>query len=90
MNDITVTTSDLRLLLNSQAESPVLYLRRDDETGEPDETDVWADALVVHDDVIVHRHELLDALGGHDETTDALEQLLPLYQETLDGLLGEA
>jgi hypothetical protein len=84
---LTVTTTDLRKLLDAQAESPVLYLARDDETGEPVRLEVWAAAHAPDADIIVHRHELVDALGGPDHpdgvTDDALAHLLEGYQNLL-------
>lgn len=87
---LIITTDHLRELLGSQAESPVLYVARDESTGEPVRLEVWAEALAPHGDVVVRKHELVDALGGPDHpdgvTKDALENLLEGYQAEVDGM----
>jgi hypothetical protein len=89
---LTVTTADLRKLLSGPSETPVLYVARDEETGEFVRVDVWDEALVFGQDIVVYKHELVDALGGPDHpdgvTEDALEHLLPGYQETVDGIVA--
>jgi hypothetical protein len=87
---LKVTTSDLRALLDGTSERPVLYVARDEDTGEPVSLEVWAEALVPHGDIIARRHELVDALGGPDHpdgvTEDALENLLEGYQDEVDAI----
>lgn len=84
---LTITTADLRALLDGPSEKPVLYVARDEETGEAVSLEVWAEALVDHADIVAHRHELEDALGGPDHpdgvTEDALENLLEGYQNII-------
>lgn len=89
---LNVTIADLRKLLDSPAEQPVLYVMRDEESGKPDRLDVWAEAYVSEDDIVVGREELVDALDGADEPhkvdDDALKDLLEEYQEVVDEILG--
>jgi hypothetical protein len=85
---LTVTTDNLRDLLASGAEDPVLYVARDEDTGEPVRLEVWDEALVPHGDIVARKHELVDALGGPNHpdgvTQDALEHLLEGYQAEVD------
>lgn len=76
----TITTADLRKLLNSPAENPVLYVNRD--TDEP-ELDVWASAYVSRGDVVITRTDLIDWLG---DDLDGIEEYLPELQDTVDGI----
>jgi hypothetical protein len=89
---LNVTIADLKKLLDGPSDSPVLYVSRDENTGEPVRLDVWDDAYALYADVVVRKHELVDALGGPDHpdgvTDDALEHLLSGYQETVDGIVG--
>ncbi|PPS89420.1 hypothetical protein [Streptomyces sp. MH60] len=89
---LNVTIADLRKLLDGPSDSPVLYVSRDEDTGEPVRLDVWDDAYVLYADVVARKHELVDALGGPDHpdgiTDGALKNLLPLYQGTVDGIVG--
>lgn len=85
---LTVTTDNLRELLNGPSDNPVLYVARDEDTGEPVRLEVWDEALVPHGDIVTRKHELVDALGGPDHpdgvTQDALEHLLEGYQAEVD------
>lgn len=64
---LTVTTTHLRNLLDGPSENPVLYVARDEDTGEPVRLDVWDEALVHHGDIVARRHELNEVLGAVDE-----------------------
>jgi hypothetical protein len=87
---LTVTTANLRELLASPAQDPVLYVARDENTGEPVRLEVWAEAYVPNADIMVRQHELVDALGGPNHpdgvTEDALEHLLEGYQAEIDAM----
>lgn len=85
---LILKTGHLRELLASQAQDPVLYVACDEDTGEPVRLEIWAEAHVPHDDIIVRQHELVDALGGPNHpdgvTDDALEHLREGYQAKVD------
>ncbi|MFI0967124.1 hypothetical protein ACH4S8_37920 [Streptomyces sp. NPDC021080] len=88
---LTLTTDDLRQLLASQALEPVLYIVRDEDTGEAIRVEVGPQAYAPHDDIVGHRHELVDDLGGPDHpdgvTKDALEHLVEGWQNALEDVL---
>ena len=83
----TVTAAHLQALLGSSAESPVLYLKADED--ETPELDVWAGALVDHHQVITTQADARDALGD-DPDEEATASYLATLQETLDELLAHA
>lgn len=90
MNAPAITRADVRQLLAHPGEDPVLYLKAgpDDEGGEL-EPDVWVSAYVHHSKVLVHRHEVVDALGedpDDDEVDDYLEQLEQTVEEVAAAL----
>lgn len=85
---LIITTADLRGLLDAPSEQPVLYVARDETTGEPVRLEVGAEAhLPNSDDIIVRKDELVDALGGPDHpdgvTEGALEGLLEGLQDII-------
>jgi hypothetical protein len=88
---LTVTTENLQALLAGASEEPVLYVVRDDDTREPVRLEVWDAALVDGGDIVVRKHDLVDALGGPDHpdgvTQDALEHALSPYQDTVNEIL---
>jgi hypothetical protein len=83
MDAPVVTSFDIRQLLGSPAQEPVLYLKAgpDDEGGEL-EADVWASAYVHHSKVIVRRGEVVDAIGD-DPDDDAVKHYLTLLKQTV-------
>lgn len=83
-NQPTVTVADVRALLASGADEPVLYLKLD---GDTPEVDVWAAALVNHHQVITTRHDAEDALGENPDS-EAIEGYLELLQNTVDEILA--
>ncbi|MFI8206678.1 hypothetical protein [Streptomyces sp. NPDC085937] len=90
MNTPVIIRADIEQLLAATGEDPVLYLKAgpDDEGGEL-EPDVWVSAYVHHSKVIVHRHEVVDALGDDpdaDDVDDYVEQLQPAVEEVAAGL----
>lgn len=84
---LTVTSADLRTVLDSRSEKPVLYVDRDEDTNKPVHLEVWDEAYVNHGDIVVRQHELRDVVGEADGE-DALTHLLPEYQATVDELLA--
>ncbi|MFD8648681.1 hypothetical protein [Streptomyces mirabilis] len=84
---LKVTTTHLRELLDSRAIDPVLYIARDEDTGEQVRLEVGPDAYAPNDDIIGHRHELVDGLGGPNHpdgvTEDALENQVEGWQNVL-------
>lgn len=87
---LKMTTDNLRALLADVGEKPVLYVARDEDTGEPVRLQVWVEAYVPDGDIVVRKHELVDALGGpgHPDgvTDDALEHLLEGFQAEVDAM----
>jgi hypothetical protein len=79
-----VTRDDIRQLIDSSAQEPVLYLKAgpDDEGGTL-ELDVWAAAYVPESKVVVHRRDVVDAVGDAPDTND-LDHYLGLLQATVD------
>ncbi|MEV4335308.1 hypothetical protein AB0K02_33240 [Streptomyces sp. NPDC049597] len=73
----------MRQLLDAPSDDPVLYVSHESE--EP-QLDVWAAAYVPHDDTVVHRWELLDALG--DAPDEDIWDHLALLQETVEEIVG--
>ncbi|MFE6716817.1 hypothetical protein ACFVDU_04415 [Streptomyces albidoflavus] len=90
---LAITKADLNTLLTSPAEEPVLYLQRDEETGEITGLDVWAAAYVPADDIVVRLEELTDELAPDElneaEKNEALGHLAESYQDHLDNLLDD-
>lgn len=86
---IPITAADVMALLTSGAEEPVLYLQRDDETGEHDDISVWAGAYVPHADVIAYRSQIADQVDTNTPADDeTLTALLAELQETVDTILA--
>lgn len=81
---LEVTVADIRALLASGAEQPVLYVKRgpDNEGGDL-ELDVWAAALVDHRAVVITREEVEDILAG-DTSAEAIREALDSIQEQVD------
>ncbi|WP_331732935.1 hypothetical protein OG613_48955 (plasmid) [Streptomyces sp. NBC_00015] len=84
MNGPVIIRAHVQQLLASPGEDPVLYLKAgpNDEGGEL-EVDHWVAAYVPHPKVLVHRHEVVDAIG-EDPDEDAVEHYLTLLQPTVD------
>lgn len=82
-----ITVADIRKLLESPAEDPVLYVKVDDEDGTLS-IDVWASALVPHNLVITHQARLLEDTG-HNATDDLLLEEVKALQEDVDRIAGE-
>ncbi|MFD9394984.1 hypothetical protein ACFWBB_30930 [Streptomyces sp. NPDC060000] len=85
MSAPTVTRADIQQLLASTGEDPVLYLKAGpDNEGGPLEVDVWVSAYVSHARVLVHRHEVVDAIGDAPDDDDVDEYLSELEQTVED------
>ncbi|MFE9252875.1 hypothetical protein [Streptomyces sp. NPDC007088] len=87
-----ITVSNLSLLLDAPHEDPVLYLERDEDTGEITGLGVWAEALVPNADIFLRHEELADQLSDNptgEVLTGALDHLAEVYQFDLDRMLGE-
>ncbi|MFB6985597.1 hypothetical protein [Streptomyces sp. NPDC056304] len=78
------TRADVQQLLVNSGEDPVLYLQAGpDDEGGPLQIDVWVSAYVDHVKVVVHRHEVVDAIGDTPDADD-LDDYLTLLQPTVD------
>lgn len=80
--NLTVTVSDVRELLASGNEQPVLYVNTEDG---PAKIDVWADVYVQHHWRIASRDEITDMIGDNPSTSD-IRNILGELQETVDGI----
>ena len=83
-----VTTTDVRTLLGSTAEEPVLYLKLDDDSGNAEELDVWAQALVPSGTIVITRVDALD-LFGDEPDDETIAEYLPQVQESVDSLVAD-
>jgi hypothetical protein len=81
---LTMTVANLRELLESGAEQPVLYVARDEWTLTPMRLAVRDESEVPRKDVVVDRTEL-GVVGAADD--DDLDYLLLGYQVVLDEIL---
>ncbi len=79
-----VTVTDIRTLLDSSAELPVLYINYGDTEAE---LDVWAAGLVHQPDIVLTHATALAQLGEEppDETIAAF---LPEVQKTVDQMIS--
>lgn len=85
-----VTVQDVRTLLNSPAESPVLYIKEEPDTeGGELELDVWAEALVPHSAIVARREEVLDWVGGACPARVDIAHVLPDLQEDVDAVAAK-
>lgn len=87
MSVIDISASDLRALLDSGADNPVLYVNR--ETDWEPELAVWDAAYVAEDDVVITRDGLVEWLGD-DFTDEDVAEYLPELQEKVDEIAPEA
>lgn len=88
MDGPQVTVQDVRELLNSPAEHPVLYVKEgpDNEGGEF-ELDVWAGALVPHGSIVTDREAAARWLGRRPSQDDIV-QYPPELQEDVDAAVA--
>ncbi|MHA6765644.1 hypothetical protein [Streptacidiphilus sp. PAMC 29251] len=80
-----VTAADLRTLLGSSAERPVLYISYGEDTEA--ELDVWAAGLVPEADIVLTRAAAVDLLGEEPED-EAVAASLPKIQEAVDRVIS--
>ncbi|WP_433855100.1 hypothetical protein [Streptomyces kronopolitis] len=84
MSTPVIARANIQQLLPSPGEDPVLYLKAGpDDEGGPLEVDVWVSAYVHHSKVLVHRHDVVDAIGDTPDTDD-MDHYLTLLQLTVD------
>lgn len=75
-----VTVADLKHLLESGAEDPVLYL-----DFESDQLEVWAGAYVGHHRKVISKEDLIEG-WGFPISDELLTEILPDLQEVVDRL----
>lgn len=78
--NLTVTVSDVRALLDTGNEEPVLYVNTEDG---PARIDVWAGAYVQRHWRITSRDEITDMIGGDPSDSD-IRSILGDLQETVN------
>ncbi|MEV0222325.1 hypothetical protein [Streptomyces sp. NPDC050704] len=87
-----VTVTDIRTLLDSSAELPVLYINYGPGDGDGDgdseaELDVWAAGLVYQPDIVLTRATALDQLG-EEPNSEAIAAFLPKVQKAVDQMVS--
>jgi hypothetical protein len=79
-----ITRADVRALLDSPGEDPVLYLSAGpDDEGGPLQIEQWEAAYVSASKVVARQSDVLEELG-EDPDRDALDHYLPMLQETVE------
>jgi hypothetical protein len=84
-----VTVSDIRTLLDSSAELPVLYINYGPGDGgtEVAELDVWATGLVYQPDIVLTHATALEVLG-EEPTSETIAAFLPKVQKAVDQMIS--
>ncbi|MFM9634797.1 MULTISPECIES: hypothetical protein [Streptomyces] len=83
-----VTVSDIRTLLDSSAELPVLYINYGPGDGDTEaELDVWAAGLVYQPDIVLTRATALDQLGEEPDS-ETIAAFLPKVQKAVDQMIS--
>lgn len=83
-----VTVTDIRTLLDSSAELPVLYINYGPGDGGTEaELDVWAAGLVHQPDVVLTRATALDQLG-EEPNSETIAAFLPKVQTAVDRMIS--
>jgi hypothetical protein len=83
-----VTVTDIRTLLDSSAELPVLYINYGPGDGDTEaELDVWAAGLVYQPDIVLTRATALDQLG-EDPSSETVAAFLPKVQKAVDQMIS--
>ncbi|MFE9844655.1 ribbon-helix-helix protein, CopG family [Streptomyces goshikiensis] len=77
---LRITVSDVRKLLDSGSEQPVLYINTEDG---PAHIDDWAGAYVAHHWRIATRDEITDRIGD-DPTDSEIRSILGDLQDTVN------
>ncbi|MFM9709056.1 hypothetical protein [Streptomyces galilaeus] len=82
-----VTVTDIRTLLDSSAELPVLYINYGPGDGDTEaELDVWAAGLVYQPDIVLTRATALDQLG-EEPNSETIAAFLPKVQKAVDQMI---
>ncbi|MFF7986943.1 hypothetical protein ACFZDK_49055 [Streptomyces sp. NPDC007901] len=83
-----VTVTDIRTLLDSSAELPVLYINYGPgNEGTEAELDVWAAGLVYQADIVLTRVTALELLG-EEPTNETITAFLPKLQQSVDQMIS--
>ncbi|MGW1718916.1 hypothetical protein [Streptomyces sp. NPDC002156] len=84
-----VTVTDIRTLLDSSAELPVLYINYGpgDDGGTEAELDVWAAGLVDQPDIVLTRATALEQFG-EDPHSETIAAFLPKVQKAVDQMIS--
>lgn len=83
-----VTVADIRTLLGSSAELPVLYINYGlGDEGTEAELDVWGAGLVHQADIVITRATALDLLG-EEPNSEAIAASLPRFQQAVDQMIS--
>ena len=84
-----VTASDIRMLLDSSAELPVLYVNYGlgEDGGTEAELDVWAAGLVHQADIVLTHATALELLG-EEPTGETIAAFLPEVQKSVDQVVA--
>jgi hypothetical protein len=85
---LKVTVTDIRTLLDSSAELPVLYISYGlGDEGTEAELDVWAAGLVHQADIVLTHATALDRLG-EEPNNETIAAFLPKVQKTVDQMIS--
>jgi hypothetical protein len=83
-----VTVTDIRTLLDSSAELPVLYINYGPGDGGTEaELDVWAAGLVYQPDIVLTHATALDLLG-EEPSSETIAAFLPKVQKAVDQMIS--
>ncbi|MEU9882114.1 hypothetical protein [Streptomyces phaeochromogenes] len=83
-----VTVTDIRTLLDSSVELPVLYINYGPGDGDTEaELDVWAAGLVYQPDIVLTRATALDQLG-EEPNSESIAAFLPKVQKAVDRMIS--
>ena len=83
-----VTVTDIRTLLDSSAELPVLYINYGPGDGDTEaELDVWAAGLVHQADIVLTHATALDQLG-EEPNSETIAAFLPKVQKSVDQMIS--
>lgn len=83
-----VTATDIRTLLDSSAELPVLYINFGPGGGGTEaELDVWGAGLVHQPDIVLTHATALDQLG-EEPNSETIAAFLPKVQKAVDQMIS--
>lgn len=78
-----VTVANVRALIDSPEPAAVLYIKRDDETGQVGDLDVWVESMVPFGRQVITRDDAYAVLKG-DHSSGRIRSLLGLFQRKVD------